>query len=236
MDVRMRLGLVIGGVIGGVIVVAAAFIGIRALMLDGDDDSAAPASTPASPAKIRVELLKVTCTATEDDLDDEFYVVGGSSLPGTQYAPAAGWGNVAPPIDINSDNTWHDFDQGRVFFDGPAAGVETVHISAVAYDEDTDQRDWSDTAQLASAVGSRLATVNGKVGTAGKATATAADIVSIVGAIRAMDADDQLGLFDADVSILGPDTEILTWKIDHDAGLFGSSYHYEVQIQVTRYV
>ena len=33
-----------------------------------------------------------------------------------------------------------------------------------------------------------------------------------------------------------PETEIITWKIDHEAGFLGSSYHYEVQIQVTRYV
>ena len=38
------------------------------------------------------------------------------------------------------------------------------------------------------------------------------------------------------IPILGPETETITWKIDHEAGFLGSSFHYEVQILVTRYV
>ncbi len=231
-SVRIPLGLIIGGVV----VVVATSVGIASCSGSDDDENTA-APSPAPPAKVRVELVKVMSTATEDDLgDDEFYVLGGASLPATQYAPAAAWGNVAPPIEIASDGAWHDFDQGKVFFDGPAAGVDAVHISAVAYDEDSDSQDWSDTAQLTSAIGGRLAKVNGKVGAGGKAASAAGDIAMIVEGIRSFDADDELGQYDNDIPVLGPETEILTWKIDHDAGFLGSSYHYEVQLKVTRYV
>ncbi|MEU8006194.1 hypothetical protein AB0B66_33975 [Catellatospora sp. NPDC049111] len=229
---RIPLGLIIGGVA----VVVAAGVGIASCSGGEDDENAAAAPASPPPAKIRVELLKVMSTATEDLGHDEFYVVGGASLPETQFAPAAAWGNVAPPVDIAEDGAWHDFDQGRVFFDGPAAGVEAVHISAVAYDEDSDGRDWSDTAQLTSAIGGRLAKVNGKVGTGGKAVSAAGDIAMIVEGIRSFDADDQLGQYDIDIPVRGQETEILTWKIDHDAGFLGSSYHYEVQLKITRYV
>jgi len=230
--------------LGGIVLAVVAGIGMWALIRGyGNSDNRTgtkpvAATTPARPPKIRIELLQVSCSNTEDDIgDDEFYVVGGSSLPATQYAPAAGWGTVAPPIKIGDDNTWHTFSQGKVFFDGPAAGVKTVHIVAAAYDQDSDGFDWGDTGNLTSAVGQRLATSNNpKVAAGGQAADTAGEILTVIASIRALDGDDELGTYDKNVPLLGPASEILTWTIDHQAGLLGSSYHYDVQIKVTRYV
>ncbi|MEN8655853.1 hypothetical protein ABCR94_36090 [Streptomyces sp. 21So2-11] len=177
-------------------------------------------------ANVRIELVKVHCLDTEDNLGgDEFYLVGGV-IGGEHRYPV-----LTRPLDINEGQTVL-FDQSEaLMFQGELDVTDTLHVGVAAYDEDF-SKDWGGKygaalKQLTDAV-NQVDPSSGNTGQrlieAGEQTMT--EIFSII------DPDDLLGrlTFSFPVSELHAGEKL--WRVK--GGTWMGRWEYEVTYRITK--
>ncbi len=185
----------------------------------------------ASARQVRVELVDVRCGNTEDVTGaDEFYIRGALS-DGTNTKAA-----LTSPISINDRQTKSFSAAQKVIFDGNVPQGVTIRGGLQAFDEDFG-KDWS---KYGPTVNNIVKTVVAGLNASGNPKAvTAATILDYgtkgFGFLASLDKDDKLGKLELNISPIGPDVEIKTWRFRKTGSFLGySTWDYTVQYRITR--
>lgn len=187
-------------------------------------------------AHLRVELVDVSCSDTEDvgtwpvdPGDDEFYVVGAVT-DGSNTRPV-----LTSPIKINDGQT-RGFPSGQnIIFDADVPPDRTLRIALEAYDEDSG-KDWSRYGQTVTMISDAVA---GALVKSGNPYAVAAGAVLPVavkafGGIMSMDKDDRLGTLTMDVPVASlPSSQEWNWTCKRDDSTGYSDWNYRVRIRAS---
>jgi hypothetical protein len=186
------------------------------------------ADTPAGSARLRVQLIGVSCYDTEDNLGEDELYLAGALAHGSQVQSG-----LTKPIRINDRQTRPFPARQGTFFDGVIPEADVVRGAVAAYDEDCG-KDWERYGELVTEIGT---IVGAGLEAAGYPTASAVTgaAVKVLGGACSLDKDDELGTVSLFVPASGPAVEDVTWNIRHQpGGIFSSWWSYDVRYRITR--
>ncbi|MCX4666162.1 hypothetical protein OG453_05710 [Streptomyces sp. NBC_01381] len=179
----------------------------------------------SSRARIRVELVKVHCFDTEDNLGgDEFYVVGAAACGDIRNVV------LTKPLDINDQQTKMFNPTESVIFEGEVGMDDTLTLGIAGYDEDFSS-DWGKYGQ---ALKEMLDSVNKVVPIPGQFGQQLIDVsyTAMSDVLKKIDPDDELG----QLTVSRPISEIHAgdkpWPFE--GGTWMGKWKYEVTYRITK--